>query len=74
MVAREAKFGYLAAHGDRSGALRVFPHGSSEKEGLEVSAKHAAIASRAVGGELRRMPELRRNEAAASFVLGVRSL
>lgn len=62
---------------DLKGRLSFFwvsGNGRSKEENVEVAAQHAALPSCAEGLSLRRMLELRRVEAPASRLRGVRSL
>jgi hypothetical protein len=50
------------------------PHGCPEEKNIAVEAQHAPQPSRADPDQVPGMPELRRIEAAAQHVFGVRSL
>jgi hypothetical protein len=51
-----------------------YPNGSSKEENLEIAPQHAASSSRPPGGELCRVPELWRDQAAASPLRRLRPL
>ena len=69
-VALVVEIGYLPAIPARA----RLTHGRSEEEGIDIAARHAPLASRAAAGELRRMLELRRDEAPAPYVPRMRPL
>jgi hypothetical protein len=64
----------LANYRRLSDILETSCYGSSEKEDLAVAPQYASLAPCAETGCLRRMPELRRTQAAASSLWVVRLL